>query len=210
MSFHNIRFPEEVSFGALGGTMRKVDVVTLANGREIRSTPWRQNRRQYHVGTGIKSRAALYEVMSFFEARRGKLHGFRYKDWTDFQSCAPGAVTDYQDQIIGFADGIETQFQLMKNYRSGDETAKRIITKPVRASVKIGVDDLPYELGTHFDVDEMTGFVRFYEPPETGAPIYAGFEFDVPVRFDCDELMVSLSQFDAGEVADIPLVEVLE
>ncbi len=210
MSFHNIRFPEEISFGALVGSVRQVDIVQLANGREIRSSPWRQNRRQYQVGTGVKSHDDIYEIMSFFEARRGRLHGFRFKDWLDYKSCAPGRLVGKQDQTIAIADGLSTEFQLIKTFRSGNQEAQRKITKPIRDTVQISVDDLPYELGKQFEVDDQTGQVSFAAPPERGAPIYAGFEFDVAVRFDCDELLVSLTQFDAGEVTDIPLVEVFE
>ena len=39
--------------------------------------------------------------------------------------------------------------------------------------------------------------------------ITAGFAFDVPVRFDTDHLVLSLSAFEAGQLPSVPLVEVL-
>ena len=36
----------------------------------------------------------------------------------------------------------------------------------------------------------------------------AGFEFDVPVRFDTDRIAASLAGFAAGEIPSIPVVEV--
>ncbi|MEM6307067.1 MAG: DUF2460 domain-containing protein, partial [Pseudomonadota bacterium] len=38
--------------------------------------------------------------------------------------------------------------------------------------------------------------------------ITAGFEFDVPVRFDTDQIVTSVSHFQAGEVPNVPVVEV--
>ena len=36
----------------------------------------------------------------------------------------------------------------------------------------------------------------------------AGFEFDTPVRFNTDSLLVNLSNFAAGEIPSIPIVEI--
>jgi len=44
--------------------------------------------------------------------------------------------------------------------------------------------------------------------PAAGAQVTAGFEFDVPVRFDTDELRINLAQFAAGDIPEIPLVEI--
>jgi uncharacterized protein (TIGR02217 family) len=38
--------------------------------------------------------------------------------------------------------------------------------------------------------------------------VSAGFEFDVPVRFDADRIDVTLESFAAGRMAAIPLIEV--
>jgi uncharacterized protein (TIGR02217 family) len=38
--------------------------------------------------------------------------------------------------------------------------------------------------------------------------VTAGFQFDVPVRFDTDQISINLSHFAAGEIPDIPLIEV--
>jgi uncharacterized protein (TIGR02217 family) len=45
-------------------------------------------------------------------------------------------------------------------------------------------------------------------PPSPGAEVTAGFEFDVPVRFDTDRIEVSVASFHAGEVPRVPVVEV--
>ena len=57
-------------------------------------------------------------------------------------------------------------------------------------------------------VDTTNGQVTFSSAPADGAAITAGFQFDVPVRFDTDKLAINLTNFAAGEVPAIPLVEI--
>ena len=59
-----------------------------------------------------------------------------------------------------------------------------------------------------YDVDYSSGLVSFVTPPDIGARVTAGFEFDVPVRFDTDRILASASNFNAGEVPTIPVIEV--
>ena len=88
MSFHEIRFPTDLSFGALGGPERRTEIVTLSNGFEERNSPWAGSRRKYDAGIAMRSLEDIEEVIAFFEARQGQLYGFRWKDWSDFKSCA--------------------------------------------------------------------------------------------------------------------------
>jgi uncharacterized protein (TIGR02217 family) len=44
--------------------------------------------------------------------------------------------------------------------------------------------------------------------PGAGLAVTAGYEFDVPVRFDAERIAVSLKAFKAGQIPSIPLVEV--
>lgn len=205
-SFHDVRFPTDLSFGATGGPEWRIDIVELASGRELRNAPWASSRRRYDVGIGLRALADLEAVLAFFEARKGPLYGFRLRDWLDWKSCAVDKTPAPGDQQIGFGDGLQTAFQLCKSYTSGDVTERRIITKPVAASLRIAVAEA--ELLGGFDVDAATGLVSFHTPPAEGAEITAGFEFDVPVRFETGSIVTSLSKFAAGEVPSIPLVEV--
>lgn len=208
MAFHEIRFPANLSFGSVGGPERRTEIVTLQNGHEERNTPWAHSRRRYDAGVGLRSLDDVETIISFFEARRGQLHGFRWKDWSDYKSCpasrAPGAL----DQIIGIGDGIATVYQLKKTYRSGHETYVRPIVKPVLGSVVIAVAEDPKVDGLEFAVDPTTGFVTFEVAPALGTQVTAGFEFDVPVRFDTDGIQTSVASFQAGDVPTVPIVEV--
>lgn len=208
MAFHDIRFPTALSFGSVGGPERRTDVVTLANGFEERNTPWEHSRRRYDAGAGLRSPDDLEALIAFFEARRGKLHAFRWKDWSDFKSCRPSQAITSEDQEIGRGDGVTTVFQLIKTYASGGQSYARPIQKPVGATVRVAIaGDLKLE-GAEYTLDLATGLVSFVTPPDIGAQVSAGYEFDVPVRFDTDSLQTSFATFQAGEMPQVPVMEV--
>ena len=208
MGFHEIRFPASLSFGSVGGPEWLTEIVTLASGHEERNSPWAQARRRYDAGVALRSLEDIEALIAFFEARHGQLYGFRWKDWSDFKSCRAGAAPAFGDQRIGEGDDATRAFPLLKPYRSGAFEAVRPIVKPVRGSVRIGLGDVEMREGVHYEVDETTGIVTFAEPPNRGVPVTAGYEFDVPVRFDTDRIQVSLASFQAGEVPNVPVVEI--
>ncbi|MBW4984834.1 DUF2460 domain-containing protein [Mameliella sp. CS4] len=208
MSFHDVRFPTDLSFGSVGGPERRTDIVTLTSGYEERNTPWAHSRRRYDAGLGLRSLDDLAELIAFFEARQGQLYGFRWKDWADFKSCAPSAVPASSDQLIGTGDGARVGFQLSKTYSSGGASYVRPVTKPVSGSVLVEVDGIVLTEGSGFSVDVAAGIVTLQTVPGVGQEVRAGFVFDVPVRFDADRIQVSAGAFNAGQVPDVPVVEV--
>lgn len=208
MAFHEIRFPANLSFGSVGGPERRTEVVTLANGYEERNTPWAHSRRRYDAGVGLRSLNDVELLIAFFEARGGQLHGFRWKDWSDFKSCLPSGSPGPLDQVIATGDGVSTVFQLQKTYVSGLQSYARPIRKPVLGTVLVAVSEDPKIEGQEFSVNAETGEVTFVLPPELGTRISAGFEFDVPVRFDADAIQTSVASFQAGEAPKVPVVEI--
>lgn len=208
MDFHEVRFPASLSFGSVGGPERRTDVVTLANGFEERNTPWAHSKRRYDAGLGMRSLDDIETLISFFEARRGQMHGFRWKDWSDFKSGRATAEISYRDQVIAKGDGATVVFPLMKTYRSGAFSYARPITKPVQGSVRIGLAQDEMREAVDYEVDETTGLITFVHPPSEEEQITAGFEFDVPVRFDTDRIQTSVASFQAGDVPNVPVVEV--
>lgn len=208
MNFHEVRFPTSLSFGSIGGPERRTEIITLSNGFEERNSPWSQSRRRYDAGMGMRSLDDLAAVFEFFETRSGQLFGFRWKDWSDFKSCAPSEEIEPTNQVIGVGDELETKFQLIKNYRSGTTVHQRTISKPVENLVKIAIAGDEFFEGTHFSIEYETGTVVFETPPSEGAEITAGFQFDVPVRFDTDRIECSVGAFSAGEIPSVPVVEV--
>ena len=207
MAFHDIRFPVSLSFGALGGPERRTEIVNLANGFEERNAPWAQSRRRYDAGLGLRSLDDLHGLLAFFEARMGQLHAFRWKDFSDWKSCPPSASPAPTDQHLGQGDGATRVFQLRKGYASGGVTAWRTIRAPVDGTVRMAVAG--QERGrAGWTIDPATGRVTFDSAPADGAAVAAGFEFDVPVRFDTDSIRVQVSTFQAGEVPSVPVIEV--
>ena len=207
MSFHEIRFPTALAFHSTGGPERKTEIVALGSGFEERNAVWANSRRRIDAGYGVKSLGDLHAVIAFFEARLGRLYAFRFKDWSDFKSCAPDANTAPTDQALGTGDGHTTAFQLIKTYTSGPSSWTRTIQKPVAGTVRIAFSGVEHTTG--FTVDTAAGLVTFASAPAGGVALTAGFEFDTPARFDTDHLALNLASFTAGEIPSIPLVEVL-
>lgn len=208
-AFHEVLFPLDIALKSAGGPERKTEIVTLGSGREERNARWAHARRRYDAGYGVRSLDALAIVVAFFEERRGRLYGFRWRDRLDHGSVATG-IAGPLDQSIGTGDGAETDFALMKTYGATYAPYQRPITKPVAGSVRVAVAGIEQAEGTAFVCDPTTGIVSFLtgHVPAAGVAITAGFLFDVPVRFDSDYLEVDLTAFAAGAIPKIPLIEI--
>ena len=206
MAFHEVRFPDDISRGARGGPERRTQIVELASGDEERNASWANSRRRYDVAYGIRRADDLAAVVAFFEARGGRLHGFRFKDWGDYRSALPSAAISPNDQEIGTGNGSLTEFALLKRYSSGAQSWTRAIAKPVAGSVRVALGGVEQMSG--WSVDTTTGVVTFDGAPAEGVAITAGFEFDVPVRFDTDALDVTLDLERLGSITSIPLLEI--
>ncbi|MFP3016455.1 MULTISPECIES: TIGR02217 family protein [unclassified Wolbachia] len=196
MSFTEIRFPENISYGSTGGPEFSTDVVTTHNGCEQRNINWSHARTRYNIAYGVRSNKQLLELITFFHARKGKAIGFRFKDWSDFIAI---------NQEIGIGDNKKTTFQLIKTYVSGEDKHIRMIKKPVHGTVKIYLNG---KEESEYSVNYSTGEITFMKPPVKDAIITASFEFDVPVRFDTDYLNASIDDYGSNSWNNIPLVEV--
>ena len=209
-AFHEILFPIDIALKSAGGPERRTEIVTLGSGREERNARWAHSRRRYDAGYGVKTLGALSEVVAFFEERRGRLHGFRWRDRLDHSSAAPDVPVAPTDQVIGLGDGVTAAFPLRKTYGGLHAPYQRPIAKPDPGSVLIAVDAVAQVEGVAFSCDATTGIVTFLSGhiPSSGTVVTAAFVFDVPVRFDTDYLEVDLSAFAAGVIPKIPLVEI--
>jgi uncharacterized protein (TIGR02217 family) len=210
LAFHEVLFPLDIALGSAGGPERKTEIVALGSGREERNARWAHSRRRYDAGYGVKTLDALAQVVAFFEERRGRLHGFRWRDRLDHASAAPGAPVTPLDQTIGTGDGVATTFQLAKVYGGAHAPYSRPIAKPAAGSVRVAVDAVEQTEAVAFTCDVTSGVVTFLSGhvPAEDAVVTAGFTFDVPVRFDTDYLEVDLTAFAAGNIPRIPLVEI--
>ena len=132
--FHEVRFPDNIAYGATGGPEFATTVVATGAGHEKRNVNWAEARGRWDVASGLKKQAQIDELIAFFRARRGKAYGFRFKDWTDYKATG---------QLLGTGDNVLTQFQLVKHYPSGSVIEVRTITKPVVGTVKVYLDGAP-------------------------------------------------------------------
>ena len=205
-NFHDTLFPVDISLNSEGGPTRKTDIVSLVSGHEERNSPWAGSRRSFNAGYGVKSLSDIEDVIAFFEARHGRLFGFRFRDPFDHKSCKVVETIGREDQIIGTGDGTKQNFQLSKAYENGGAVYMRPISKPVAGTVLLAVDGTEE---TDFTLNDATGEVTFDVAPLPGVTVTAGFVFDTPVRFDSDSLRVNLAAFKAGDIPSIPLIEVL-
>ncbi len=209
MSFHETLFPVDIALNSEGGPTRRTDIVALVSGHEERNSPWAGSRRSFNAGYGVKSIGDIEDIIAFFEARQGRLFGFRFRDPFDFKSCKVASAPADIDQLLGTGDGAATGFQLVKHYASGPASYTRAINKPVAGSALVAIDGAAQSEGADFTLDETTGLITFSVPPAAGAAVTAGYLFDTPVRFDTDELRINLAAFKAGDIPSIPLIEVL-
>jgi len=197
MTFHEVRFPDDIAYGATGGPAYSTSVVATASGYEQRNMNWSAARGAWDVSSGLKKPSQLDLLIAFFRARKGKAYGFRFKDWTDYKATG---------QLLGTGNGVNKVFQLVKIYASGAGSETRTITKPVLGSVK------PYLAGvlqaSGWSINTATGVLTFSTAPAQGVAVTADFEFDVPVRFDTDSMEVTIENFNINEWSSIPIVEI--
>ncbi len=206
MSFDEIQFPLRVGFGSSGGPAFSTEIITIEGGYERRNQNWSQARRHFDAATGLRTGADVAALIAFFHARSGRARGFRVKDWSDYTSAADGvSASVFDNQAIGVGTGSATQFQLKKNYISAGITHARDIRKPVSGTVTVGVNGT--QAMTGWSADTTTGVITFATAPFSGAVITAGFNFDVPARFDTDQLRLSAEDFQRY-TSHIPLIEV--
>lgn len=207
-AFHEVLFPLDISLRCRGGPERRTEIIALGSNTEARNARWIHSRRRYEAGYGIKTLAQLATIVEFFEERRGRLHGFRWRDRLDHASCPPNASISPLDQEIGIGDGIRDSFQLCKHYGGSISRYSRPVVKPVAESVNIAVNGQTRTTGVA--VDTITGLVHFapnFIPPPA-AIITAGFLFDTPARFDTDYLEIDIEGFAAGDIPKIPIIEI--
>lgn len=209
-SFHDVLFPLKMSCAATGGPERRNEIVLMTSGRERRNLRTAHSRRTYDTGTGVKSIQDIYDAVAFFEARRGSFHAFRFRDPFDNKSCRPDQIPASGDQQLGTGDGLRSRFALVKTFGTGADAYQRPIRKPVAGSLLVAVAGIDRAQPADFSFDDAKGDIVFAVPPAAGAAVTAGFQFDVPVRFDTERLAVDMASFRAGQIPTIPLIEVLQ
>lgn len=212
LTFHEVRFPIGVSQGAVGGMRFSTTVMPLSSGFESRNINWKNSRGEWDVSFGLQTQEQVEELVDFFSARRGKAYGFRFKDWTDYRlprwRDTPGDMAGIP--ILFTTTGTQTTFQLTKIYGDAGATYTRVIAKPVVGTVRMLNDGLPMIETVDFTVDYTTGMVALSDAIGlvAGHNIAGACEFDVPARFDTDDMKLSITTTEIMAWPSIPVVEI--
>ena len=208
------RFPINISYGSTGGPRFQTDVVTFGNGAEYRNSRWSSSLARFDVRYDVRTRADALNVYEFFMARKGRFEGFRVKDLFDFTSNQDGATApSATDQQIANTVPTTFDYQLIKTYEKGGQTTSRNILKPVIGTVTVELGGNPQVEGVDYTIDYTTGIVTFLSAP-TGL-MTAGYQFDIPCRFDTDDLsdlefILKSANLETDRLSypSIPLVEI--
>lgn len=188
MSFHDVQFPPEISYGATGGPQFSTIIAKATRSkREWRDIGDEEGTIRWNVAPGCTDEAKLHALIAFIRNRYGNAHSFRFKDWTDYQMVR---------MEIAQGDATTTQFQTVKTYNDGVFSVTRDITKPIAATYQLWVDSVLQTPTTHYTLDALTGIVTFVSAPAALASIEAECEFDIPVRFEKDGLKTNMADFD--------------
>lgn len=207
--FHEILFPPEISYGAMGGPGFHTTIMTLASGFERRNIDWSAVRAQYTVGQNVKTLAQLNILRKFFYARVGRAYGFRFIDIKDYQmpfyNVTPGDVDVLP--LLFTTDGVTATFQIRKPYGDAGATFFRPLTKLVTGSVALLLNASPF---SDWTVNVNTGIVTLggTTTATTGGLITGSCQFHVPVRFDSDNMPVSMDELENNNWSGINLMEV--
>lgn len=200
------RFPDDIALDGLdGGPGYRTNVVETFSGHEKRSIEWAEQRGRWDLAGGVKTPYQFEEIRNLFRMARGRANGFRFKDWTDYACThAEGIVT-----VVNSTTG-----QLYKRYGSGSELEDRMITKPIAATVQVRRTRSAVTTTISVTVDGATGGITWSGHVGGDTYTWSG-EFDVPVRFDTDELRataVGPRHFDDDRPllswSSVPLVEI--
>lgn len=207
MAFHNVQLPPQISYGASGGPAYGTTIQTTASGHEYRVARQSRPRRRYQFDKLLMEPSEWGALIDFWIARRGHLHGFRFKDWADYTTAADGVSAPTNlDVIIGVGDGTETQFQLLKSYDVGGfNQYNEPISLPVAGTVLVAVAGSPVA----FTVSNPGGLVTLSSAPAAGQIVTAGFEFDRSVRFNQSDETMSM-RLERGYLANWAGITCLE
>ncbi len=172
--YESPRFPDKISFGAEGGPRYSTDVVQTSGGYEYRNQGWVYPLHAWTVGHDARLDSKFGDLRAHYRSMKGRANGFRFKDWSDFKCPDDGGVGRFQQLD-------STHFQMAKLYGLGSPTEVRKITKPIAGTISVTG-------GTVSSTDYTTGIVTM----SSGTPTIWTGEFDVPCRYDTDQMDESI------------------
>lgn len=198
MAFHDVQLDPEISRDARRVTSRVTQRFKSRSGRVWRNSTVADSTREYDIGYGLRSMSEVRAVVSFWEARQGGLHSFRFRDWSEFKRT---------NQPLGVGDGTNREFRIVATYGDAIRTWTRRNLAPVAATVVPKRDSVATTAFSLASIDGRPLRLIFDVAPAAGVAITVDFEFDVPVFFAEDDLEDVVRVFEVGEVPSIRVAE---
>lgn len=200
----NQRFEPPIGFQTSGGPGWKTQIVSLTSGAEARNALWAGPLRKWQISGVPVNETASRQLIQFFNARSGTAQGFLFRDPFGYSTAEPGNSISSLDEAIGEGDGATREFQLSLDDGGAQ---RRVITRPVPGSLRVAINGVETNA---FSLNDKTGILTFDTAPPAAGIITAGFEFDVPVRFEADRLELSQPANGAFQLVRLSLIEVRE
>jgi len=197
--FHEVVFPEDVSWGSQGGPMFKTHVFPTFRGLERRNIEWAQPIMRFNVAYGLRTDVNMMRVIDFFNARQGAATGFRYKNWVNYEVVnAP----------IATGDGVSRRLPLYKFYGFQGARFYKRLRKIERGSVvSVQANNEPLVEGIDFSIDYDAGEIALVDDLQYGSPVYAQrLGFHEPVRFDTDSIQSVIEAYNTQSLEQFSLI----
>lgn len=210
MAIPAYRLPEGIERGSGFGPSFRNIIQEALSGNEQRFAQWTRCRGVGDLSYGLLTSADplgdYAAILALWRAHFGSLRPFRFRDWGDYTAT---------DEVFGTGDGTTTAFQLSKTYdpslillgTAGSLFYVRAITLLDGAPV-IEIDGVEKTVTTDYTISS-SGVVTFTSAPADTKQLTWSGKFDVPVRFDMDQLPVILNDSDLASIQSIPIKEVI-
>ena len=204
-NFHEVRFPEQVSWGSHGGPRFRTQLFVSMRGFEKRNIDWAQPMMEFNAAMGVQTDVQMAQVLTFFNAREGMANGFRYKNWANYR--VNGLASPWSG-VIAVGNGVDKRLPMFKLY--GEEHThmyKRLQKIVIGTVVNVRVLVEPQIEGTDFTIDYNSGEIIFNTVVPNEWPVYCdALEFDEAVRFNTDNMQATVDQFNSQSLQNLPLI----
>jgi len=199
MIIDNVRLPIDVERGAKGGPMFSTTVNVADGGAVAANQNWSYPLYMGNISYGIQTKESLHEVLDFFWARRGRLYGFLFRDWSDYEMV---------NEPLGTGDGVIQNFQCIRKYNDTIRPFTRPLKYPIESTMTVYKNGVAVSASTWSLLS--TGEVRFNTAPALGEVITASGEFNIACRFTQDMLEIQMDLWNVGGIPSIGIMEVRE
>lgn len=215
MSFKAVRLNPYIAYGSLSGPSYQTIIIPKPNGQETRFGYWTHGRKKWRIKKEDLTRVEVAELEAFFRAMKGRLYGFRMRDWNCYKKTA---------ETLPLTDNTHAQLQFQYVEPVTNSIEIQYVTKPVLAANVIatttdflyspditlerntGAGFAAFASGGNWTLDRETGIITFGASQAGNTFRWSG-SFDWPVRFDTDEAMFAREGMDQHNWDDMTVIE---